>query len=123
MPHHGASPAYAPAVLRNTSPASSVVTLPADDTLSDIELSQTAFESKWNTRIGVYGLMDASAQKEDREKEQKKCGNPLLPEVPTAAEEQGTIRKTFPVEHSNVGNLYSTFREDYGQPQRMDPSV
>jgi hypothetical protein len=92
---HGASPGYAPPIIRTASPASSVATVHGNDDTSpsDAELSQTAFEAKWNARIGLYGLTDAARQKEEKEKEDHRCGNPLLPEVATAAEKEGCVLK------------------------------
>jgi hypothetical protein len=52
-------------------------------------LSQTAFEYKWNARIGVFGLMDAARQAEEQEKEERRCGNPLLPGVKASSDEKG----------------------------------
>ena len=63
---------YAPPVLRAPSPASSVGTAYAEDqtSLSDSELSQAAFEKKWEERLEL-GLR--------RQEEELANSSPLIP--------------------------------------------
>ncbi|KAH7925583.1 hypothetical protein BV22DRAFT_1064640 [Leucogyrophana mollusca] len=60
-------PAYGSPVIRPPSPASSIGTAyPADDTsLSDVELSQDAFDRKWTAKLRLDWPKDEELRKDD----------------------------------------------------------
>jgi hypothetical protein len=58
---------------------------------SDVELSQAAFEAKWNAPIGLYGLTDAVRQKEEMEMEDNSRHLCCLIQVTTTAEIGGVL--------------------------------